>query len=204
MAEEKKEKPERDEKKDKKEKDGAGEPKPELAGTKKMMIMAAIIGAMMLILSLISYFVILSLKPVDPEVIAEKVKQQKEENEREHETEMGATLKSPIEVIVNLAGDSERFLKASLVLEYMSEEKEGGGEGGEGEGEGGGGDPEIVKRLPKLKDIAIDLLSSKSYEDIKDRDGKRKVLTMLKNEMNKVFPEPDKIKNIYFDSFIVQ
>ena len=154
---------------------------------------------MMLVLSLISYFVILSLKPTDPEILAQKVKTEKEEAEREKMTEMGATLKSPIEVVVNLAGNDERFLKASLILEYMGAEKGGGGEK-----EGGGGDPDIVKRLPKLKDIAIGLLSTKTAEDLSTPDGKRKVQTMLKNEMNKVFPEPEKIKNVYFDSFIIQ
>lgn len=202
MAEEKKEKSEKEEKKD-----AAGAAsKAELAGTKKIMVMAGIIGGMMLVLSIISYTVIMKLKPVDPEVLAEKVKQQKEEEEREKQTEMGAVMKSPIEVVVNLAGgEGDRFLKAALVLEYEAPKEGGGeGEGGGHGGGGGGGDPEITKRLPKLKDIAIDLLSSKTYEEIKDREDRRKILIMLKNEMNKTFPEPEKIKNIYFDSFIVQ
>jgi flagellar basal body-associated protein FliL len=195
MAEKKEEKTERA---DKKETAPAAAPPAEISGSKKLGLMIGIIAGMMLVLSIISYFIILSLRPQDPELLAQKIKQQKEEVEREKMTEMGATLKSPIEVVVNLSGDNERFLKASLVLEYMGKEGDGG-EKGEG-----GGDPEIVKRLPKLKDIAIDILSSKAYEEVKDRDGRRKVLTMLKNEMNKVFPEPEKIKNVYFDSFIVQ
>ena len=64
--------------------------------------------------------------------------------------------------------------------------------------------PEIEKRLPKLKDIGIGILSSCTFEDIKGRDGKKKVLTRLKNEMNKIFPEPETITNVYFDGFVVQ
>jgi|SRR3989339_757256 len=174
-------------------------PPAEMSSKTKLLIMGGIVAGLLIVLVIVSVFIIRSLKPDDPEIIAEKIKAQKEEMERKKQTEMGATLNEPITVVVNLGSDAERFLKADLVLEY-----EGAEGGGGGEHEGGGGDPEIVKRLPKLKQIAIDILSSKSYDDVKDPEGRKKVLTLLKNEMNKTFPEPEKIKNVYFNSFIIQ
>jgi flagellar basal body-associated protein FliL len=194
MAEVKKEAPE-------KEKPEEKAAPAELSGSKKLLIMGGIVAVLLIVLSIVSVVIIKSLKPDDPEIIAEKIKSMKEEEERKKQTEMGATLKEPITVVVNLGSDAERFLKTDLILEYGAEE--GGKGGGEGEG-GGGGDPEIVKRLPKLKQIAIDILSSKTYDEMKDPEGRKKVLTLLKNEMNKTFPEPEKIKNVYFNSFIVQ
>lgn len=173
------------------------------SGGKKNLVMAAIIGGMLLAMSAVSVVVIQSLKPEDPEIIAERMKQKQEEEEREKQTKMGSVIKPPMTVVVNLAGDADRFLKAELSFEYMPKEEESeGGEGGHGGG--GGGNPEITKRLPKIKDIVIDLLSSKTYDEIKDREGRRKVLSQVKNEVNKIFPEPETITNVYFESFIIQ
>lgn len=177
----------------------------ELSGSKKVAVMVFIIAGIIAVLSAVSFFIIMSLKPEDPEIMAERIKKQKEELELKKETEVGETLPEPLLVLVNLAGpDADRFLKADLVLEYTPKgEAEGGGGGHGGEG-AAKAPPEIQKRLPKLKDIAIGVLSSCTLEDVKDRDAKKKVLTRLKNEMNKVFPEPETITNVYFASFIIQ
>ncbi|OGJ84278.1 MAG: hypothetical protein A2268_02765 [Candidatus Raymondbacteria bacterium RifOxyA12_full_50_37] len=172
------------------------------AGKPNYIIMAAIIAGIVILQAIVVVVVINRLRPEDPEVVAERVKKQTEEQQREIETSMGATLESPIDVLVNLSGkDADRFLKAALVLEFEAS-AEGGG--GHGEKEGGGGNPEVEKRLPKLRDIAIGILSSCEIDDIKDREGKKKICTRLKNEFNKVFPEPETIKNVYFSSFVFQ
>jgi len=184
----------------------AGNPPVELSGTKKLMVMGGVVVALLVVMSIITFVMLNRLKPEDPEIIAERIQKQKEEEEIKKETEVGETLPDPITVLVNLAGpDADRFLKAELVLEYLPKAEEGGGGGGHGEGEGKKkAPPEIEKRLPKLKDIAIGVLSSCTLEDVKDRDAKKKVLLRLKNEMNKVFPEPETITNVYFSGFIVQ
>lgn len=189
--------------KDKDEKKEGAAPAAAESGSKKLAIMAGIVAANLLIVVVLTVVLVNHWKPKDPAVLEAATKQKEEEAEREKQTKMGETLKDPIVVVVNLAGNSDRFLKASLVLEY--EPKEGAKGGGEGEGEkGGGGDPEIMKRLPKIKAIAIEILSTKTAEELADLDGKRKILTQLKNEMNKIFPEPETIKNIYFSDFIIQ
>jgi len=200
MAEKEKEEKGKEDKKDEGAKASEG------GGSKNIILMAAIIGGMLAVMIAVTVVFINKTKPVDPEIIAEKVKQKEEEEARIKETAMGAVMKPPITVIVNLAGDSERFLKAELSLEYMPKEgAEGGGEKKEGHGGGGGGgNPEIEKRLPKIKDIVIDVLSSKTFDELKDRDGRRKVLAQLKNDINKIFPEPETVTNVYFESFIIQ
>ncbi|MFH0920095.1 MAG: flagellar basal body-associated FliL family protein [Fibrobacterota bacterium] len=198
MADDKKERPVKDEKEEK-----PVAPPAELSGTKKVMVMVGIVAGLLAILIVVTVSILGKLtQKQDPEVIAEEMRKQKEEVERKKMTEMGETLKTPITVVVNLGSDAERFLKTDLVLEYEAS-AEGGGGGGHGEGKSEG-DPEIVKRLPKIKQIAIDVLSSKTFEDMKDPEGRKKVLTLLKNEMNKTFPEPEKIKNVYFNTFIIQ
>jgi len=95
----------------------------------------------------------------------------------------------PLETfIVNLADErGKKYLKTRLELEL----------------DGAGVVPEIDRRLPQFRDTILTILSSKSFEDVRQLEGKyqlrAEVMTMLNQYLNS-----GKITNIYFTEFIVQ
>ncbi len=95
----------------------------------------------------------------------------------------------PLETfIVNLADPrGKRFLKAKLELEL----------------DGAQVVPEIDKRLPQFRDTILTILSSKSFEDVRELEGKyqlrAEIMAMLNQYLN-----TGEITNIYITEFIVQ
>ena len=88
--------------------------------------------------------------------------------------------------VVNLSG-GKRYLKASISLELDSEK------GGE----------EMEKRLPRIRDNILMLLSNESFENISTPLGKDNLKKKITDKLNAFFRH-GKIKNIYFTEFIVQ
>jgi len=91
-------------------------------------------------------------------------------------------------MIVNLAdAGGERYLKVAMQFEINS--------------------PEVARELeavkPKIKDMAIDLLSSKNYADLADNAGKQRLREELMLKANSILTQ-GKITKVYFTEFVIQ
>lgn len=90
--------------------------------------------------------------------------------------------------IVNLTDDSgEKYLKVNLTLEL--------GKGIVKE--------ELDKRLPQIRDVILILLSSKSFADIKNVQGKLRLREEIISRLNNTLVTGE-IKEVYFTEFVVQ
>jgi len=63
--------------------------------------------------------------------------------------------------------------------------------------------PELNQLKPKLRDTILDLLSSKSYKDIVDINGKQRLRDEIMMRLNS-FLTGGKIVKVYFTEFVVQ
>lgn len=90
--------------------------------------------------------------------------------------------------IVNLAGDNgTRYLKIKMDLEITSEEFNN----------------DLRIRIPQIRDSIMMTLTSKRYEDIKDREGKIALREEVQNQVNQFFKEPC-VSNVYFTDLVIQ
>ena len=90
--------------------------------------------------------------------------------------------------IVNLADpNQQRYLKIRICLE--SKELTG--------------NEEYEKRLPQLRDMILTLLSSKSYKDISDSDGKNRLREEITSKLNHLLSN-FQVKAVYFTEFMIQ
>jgi len=95
----------------------------------------------------------------------------------------------PLETfIVNLADPrGKKYLKAKLELELNEPTAV----------------QEIDQRLPQFRDTILTVLSSKSFEDIRELEGKYHLRVEIMTMLNQ-FLQSGEITNIYFTEFIVQ
>ncbi len=90
--------------------------------------------------------------------------------------------------IVNLADPGvEMYAKVSITLELSDQEVS----------------KEVEKRLPIIKDAVIDILSSKTYGDIRTPEGKEKLRFELIKRINTILVKGG-VRNLYFTEFVVQ
>lgn len=210
---------------------GAAEGKPAKKGlNKKVLIIAAIVVADLGLMAGVGLFIVNKLKGgPDPAVEAIKKQEEEERLRREEATRIGHVLPKPLPFTVNIAGtDGEsHFLKCAIQLEWEGihgEEAGGGGHGGGPALDATG--HEIEKRMPKITDIIINILSSQSYADLMQPSGKQKIKEAIVTEINAILPAPaphgdgkekddhgghaadpsgeGKIRNAFFTEFIVQ
>jgi flagellar FliL protein len=91
-------------------------------------------------------------------------------------------------IVVNLADmDIPRYLKIRIEIESQESKA----------------NEEFDKRLPQLKDTIITILSSKTYQEIFDSDGKIKLKETMIEKTNRLL-KSFKVKTIYFTEFVVQ
>lgn len=161
----------------------------------------AIIGVVLLLFIGIeiglAVFFVNKLKPEDTTVKALEQEQEKDVQMAKQQTEMGATLEAPIEVTVNIDGtNGERFLKCGVQLEYDASYELLGAE--------------LAARKAKIKNIIIDILSSRSMADLMTVEGKKAIRDAIVADVNASLPndkdgkELGKVRRSYFDSFIIQ
>ncbi len=191
---------------------------------KKIIIIAAILAADLGIMAGLGFFIVGRLKgnTVDPDAASkhEQEEAEKAEKEKKHQlTKIGMVLPKPLPFTVNIGGGTaSHYLKCSIQLEWDGVEAAGGGEGGPALDATG---TEIVKRMPKITDIIINILSSQSYEELLRPSGKQKMKEAIVTEINAILPDlvPDekakkgkqegpaptgKLRNAFFTEFIVQ
>ncbi|MGC9285961.1 MAG: flagellar basal body-associated FliL family protein [Hydrogenobaculum sp.] len=90
--------------------------------------------------------------------------------------------------LVNLADkNANTYAKVSITLELSNEKVK----------------QEVVKRLPIIKDAVINLLSSKTYDEIRTPEGKEELRLELIKRINAILVTGG-VQNIYFTQFIVQ
>ncbi len=90
--------------------------------------------------------------------------------------------------IVNLRDNNgERYLKVILQLEVSQPAVV----------------PELDQLKPKLRDSTLDLLGSKSYQELQDLNGKQKLRDDIMMRLNS-FLTSGKIVRIYFTEFVIQ
>ena len=62
---------------------------------------------------------------------------------------------------------------------------------------------EYEKRLPQLRDMILTVLSSKSYMDISDSEGKKRLREEITSKLNHLL-RSFQVKTVYFTEFIIQ
>jgi len=166
---------------------------------KASIIKWAIVGAILLLFVGMqvgmAVFFTNKLKPESAEDIESRDEEAKKREELKAK-EMGAILAAPIEVTVNINGEDGRYLKCGIQLEY---------------------DPSFVKlgeeldnRKARIKDIIIDIMSSRSLSELMTNDGKQAIREQIVRDINAILPETvngkplGTINRSYFDSFLMQ
>ncbi len=93
----------------------------------------------------------------------------------------------PLETfLVNLAGSrGQKLAKINMELEVSNDEVQ----------------KEIDKLKPKIRDIIIIILSSKSYEQVSTKDGKDSLREEIRDQVN-LFLTKGQINRVYFTEFI--
>jgi flagellar FliL protein len=170
---------------------------PEPSGAKSSIIKWAIVGAILLLFIGIevgmAVFFVKKLK--EPEQVDTSA--QEENAKKQASLRVGATLAAPIEVTVNISGEEGAYLKCGVQLEY---------------------DPiytklaaELDSRKVVIKNIIIDIMSSRPRSELVTNDGKKAIRDQIVEEINASLPDlgPDgkplgKIDRSYFDSFMMQ
>jgi flagellar FliL protein len=64
-------------------------------------------------------------------------------------------------------------------------------------------DEEFEKRLPQLRDIILTILTSKTYKEIYDSEGKKKLKEEIILKTNQLVGN-SRVKSIYYTEFVVQ
>ncbi len=89
---------------------------------------------------------------------------------------------------VNLvSSNADRYLKCKINLELDSPELQ----------------QEIDKKLPAVRDMIIQILSSKTVEEIQTAKGKEKLKEEIKRKLNSILTTGE-IKHVYFTQFVIQ
>jgi len=129
-----------------------------------------------------------------------KVEKPEEKQHAEKTVEMGTMF--PLEpFIVNLIDyNGRRYLKTTIELEI--EGLAGEDKKKEGEGEGGA-NKELEKMVPFMRNIIINILSSKTFKDISSVEGKDSLRQEIAFRINNAMTK-GKIKNVYFKEFVIQ
>ena len=89
---------------------------------------------------------------------------------------------------VNLvSSNADRYLKCKIDLELDSPDLQ----------------KEIDKKLPAIRDMIIQILSSKTVEEIQTAKGKEKLKEEIKRKINSILTTGE-IRHVYFTQFVIQ
>jgi len=167
---------------------------------KSSIVKWAIVGAILLLfvgieVGIAAFFVSKLKEPDSADLKRQEMEAQKQAALK-LQTDMGSTLAAPIEITVNINGEEGRYLKCGVQLEYDPADIQLG--------------TELEARKARMKDIIIDIMSSKSLSDLMTNDGKKAIREQIVAEVNNILPEEvagkplGKVRRSYFDSFIMQ
>lgn len=89
---------------------------------------------------------------------------------------------------VNLvSSNADRYLKCKIDLELSSPDVQ----------------KEIDKKLPAIRDMIIQILSSKTVEEIQTAKGKEKLKEEIKRKINSILTTGE-VRHVYFTQFVIQ
>ncbi len=90
--------------------------------------------------------------------------------------------------VINIRDDRDaRYLKAAMTLEVDSPRTV----------------TEVIGRMPQLRDAILLLVGNKSYDELRDLQGKLQLRTELAVRLNELL-QTGQVKRIYFTDFVVQ
>jgi len=173
MAEEK-ENQETEEKEEKKE-----------GGSKLLLIIIIVLLLLLLIIGGVVAYFLLSSNNEDQNP------QQQQKVEKKHKvsdmSEIGPIYPLDPFVVNLVSANANRYLKCKIDLELDSPELQ----------------QEVDKKLPAIRDMIIQILSSKSVEEIQTAKGKEKLKEEIKRKINSILTTGE-IKHVYFTEFVIQ
>jgi flagellar FliL protein len=110
--------------------------------------------------------------------------------------QIGVVIPITPDIIVNImSAGGERYLKVNLVMEINTVKgKEKAAKAVQ---------EEITSRIPQFRDAIISILRTKTKEEIDEKEGKDLIRKEIINTINN-FLISGKIKNIYFQDFVIQ
>jgi flagellar FliL protein len=163
------------------------EQKEKSGGNKLLLIVIIVLLLLLLIIGgLVAYFLLSS--NTDETQHPEQKKQEKVVKKKVSDmTEVGPIY--PLDqFIVNLvSNNANRYLKCKISFELDSPELQ----------------QEIDKKLPAVRDIIINILSSKTVEEIQTAKGKEKLKEEIKRKVNEILTTGE-IRHVYFTEFVIQ
>ena len=175
-------------------------PVPDTGSGKSSIIKWAIIGVIELMFIGIMVAIAITtanyIKGKDKSVDSEKQAEEERKREELKSKEMGATLKDPIEITVNIIGEEGGFVKCKVQLEYDSKDIKLG--------------EELENRKARIKDIIIDIMSSRTRSELMTNDGKQAIKEQIVKDINNMLPETvdgkplGTIRRSYFDEILLQ
>jgi len=175
-----------DEKENKESQENEEEKSEEKGGSKVLLIVIVVLLLLLLIIGgAVAYFLLSS---NDQQDNPEQPKQEKVEKKKKSDlTEIGPIY--PLDkFIVNLvSNNSERYLKCKISLELDAPELQ----------------QEVDKKLPAVRDTIIQILSSKTVEEIQTAKGKEKLKEEIKRKLNEMLTTGE-IRHVYFTEFVIQ
>jgi len=169
------------------------------AARKAVIIKWAIVGVILLLFIGMqvgmAIFFTSKLNPAPVNIQDEEAK--KQEEFLKAQKEVGITLAAPIEVTVNISGEDGRFVKCGVQLEYDPSYLKLG--------------DELEARKARIKDIIIDILTSRTLSELITNEGKQAIREQILTSVNDILPDADdkgkplgKVSRSYFDSFMIQ
>jgi flagellar protein FliL len=170
------------------EKEAAAAPAPAAAPAQKptLFIILAVFN-MIVVVGVGAMIYMAQQKAANEEGVESVIRGEQEAQKEESEKEDFIGKLIPLETfLVNLAGSRGRKLaKINMELEVNNDEVQG----------------EIDKLKPKIRDIIIIILSSKSYAQVSQKTGKDVLRDEIRDQVN-LFLTKGQIKRVYFTEFI--
>ena len=162
------------------------EEKSEKGGSKILLIVIVILLLLLLIIGgAVAYFL---LSNNDSQDNPDQAKQEKVEKKKTSDlTQMGPIYPLDQFIVNLLSNNSERYLKCKISLELDAPDLQ----------------QELDKKLPAVRDMIIQILSSKTVEEIQTARGKEKLKEEIKRKLNAMLTTGE-IKNVYFTEFVIQ
>lgn len=157
------------------------------SGQKPVLLMALVVVNMLVIVGFGVMMYLGKKKEASEPHIDDVIKGESETQQHEKEKEDFIGKLIPLETfLVNLSGSRGRKLaKINMELEINNDEVQ----------------LEIDKLKPKIRDIIIIILSSKSYAQISTKEGKDVLRDEIRDQVN-LFLTKGQIKRVYFTEFI--
>jgi flagellar FliL protein len=151
---------------------------------KKNPMMLIIIGVVALLLIIVIVVVILVLTSSGSSPQAERVEGGAAPGTQ---TTIGSVIALDQFIVNLLDSDGRRYLRIQMSLE-LSHESLG---------------KEIQNKMPLIRDVIIQRLSAKRFDEISTENGKQRLREELKNNINRHLID-GQVRNVFFTTFVVQ